>query len=264
MRNFSNTIKHVGGLVLARNKTVFAFERCVFLLAHMRSCSTALSYVMCSRREVSGYGEAHIQYGDRNAIGRLALNQFRHGSFKLGADFFFDKILHTRLDETVPPEFFRSRAVFAFREPVSTIHSILQLYESIGRKQYRTVEAAAGYYIERMERLSELWDQFPIDRRCGLTHARLLAQPDYVLGRLSDNLGFNPPLQNTYMRPPQLGSANRGDPLKTMRHDRIVSSVADNSDIKVRAAIAPEILQAAEKSYWALHGRVEKEWPDLV
>ncbi len=57
------------------------FETSLFLIGHMRCGSTALSAILCSRPDTSGYGEAHIAYTDRAALGVLALNQMRRGAW---------------------------------------------------------------------------------------------------------------------------------------------------------------------------------------
>ena len=125
------------------------FERCAFILAHMRCGSTALSNVLCSRPEVSGYGEAHVAYRGEADLGALVVNQARRWAWRPRARYLFDKILHSRHDGAAPPGFFRARAIVLAREPEPAIASIRRLFEGLGKSDYGTDAAAAEYYAER-------------------------------------------------------------------------------------------------------------------
>ena len=163
--------KRASGWLIARSGgELYQWHNAVFILAHMRCGSTALSNIICSRGDVSGYGEAHVSYDGRAALGRLALNQRRHGGWRPGAGHLFDKILHSRHDSIAPDQFFTARAVFMLREPEPTIRSITQLFLGLGHGMYRSHAAAAEYYVERLGVLEQLWARFPAERRIGLTH----------------------------------------------------------------------------------------------
>ena len=47
------------------------FDRCLFLVGHMRCGSTALANVLCAHPSVSGYGETHVRYDRPSAPGAL-------------------------------------------------------------------------------------------------------------------------------------------------------------------------------------------------
>lgn len=197
------------------------FERAAFVLAHMRSGSTALSNVLCSRPEISGYGEAHVAYRRRSDLGRLVVNQARRGAWRPRARFLFDKILHSRHDAAAPPEFFRARAVFLVRRPEEAIPSIRRLFEGAPGVLYKTDEDAAAYYLERVCALAGLWRRFPPERRALIAHEALIADPEASLARVSRLLGLARPLENRYR--PHAASARRGggDPTRSARLDRI-------------------------------------------
>ena len=88
------------------------FDRCLFLVGHMRCGSTALANVLCAHPSVSGYGETHVRYDRPSAPGALILNQLRRGRWRPRATHLFDKLLHDDLDATPPPAFFTARAIF--------------------------------------------------------------------------------------------------------------------------------------------------------
>ena len=133
------------------------YDRCIFLLGHMRCGSTALSGILCARPEISGYGETHIAYDSAAALGLLSLNLRKYESQKPGADWFFDKVLHNAYDALPAARYFESRAIFLVREPEVSIRSIRNLFAKIGSEEYASDAAAADYYADRIDRLTAMW-----------------------------------------------------------------------------------------------------------
>ncbi len=224
------------------------FDRCIFMLAHMRCGSTALSNILCSRPDISGYGEAHIRYDTPNALGGLVVNQARRGGWSPGARYLFDKILHSRHDAEATPAFFQSRAIFVLRAPDPTILSIHRLYAKLGRDEYGTHALAADYYTSRVAALSALWERFAPGNRIGLTHEALIADPEAALHRISTWLDLSPPLENRYQSKTASRRGGAGDPLKSGAFSRIergaVSSLTD----------APLDLDRAQRAAaWSAH-----------
>lgn len=224
MQPVARAAKQMLGGVVASVSPQCRYRDCIFIIGHMRCGSTALSNVLCSRPEVSGYGEAHVAYGDRSALGILALNQLRRGAWRAGASRLFDKILHSRYDADADPAFFDSRAIFVVRAPQPSILSIRTMFAAIGSDEYPDDAVAAAYYRERMTTLMALWHRFPTDRRIGITHERLTTNPDRELARLSHFLGFAPPLENRYSSKKASQRRGAGDPLVSHRLDSIVAT----------------------------------------
>lgn len=257
-------IKHAAGWMLAHSSPRYSFRNSIFILAHMRCGSTALSNILCSRDDVSGYGEAHIRYDGRGALGRLALNQRRRGGWKPGARFLFDKVLHSRHDSAPPTAFFGARAIFMLREPEPAIRSITKLFADLGRDEYRTHEQAGAYYAERTEALAIMWDRFPQDRRIGLTHAGLLANPERALARISDVLGFAPPLANSYRSPDASRHGGGGDPMESGKHSRIEPALLRPAGPLEELGLSPGLAARALNSYERLRDRFAEEQPNLA
>lgn len=224
METLRESGKRSAGWLLSRTSTRFSYRNCIFILAHMRCGSTALSNILCSRDDISGYGEAHIRYDGQGAIGRLALNQMRREGWKPDADYLLDKILHCRHDKTASREFFQSRAIFLVRRPRETIRSIVDLFTRLGRPAYDTPQKAAIYYADRLNTLAALWQRFPASRRIGICHESLTRNPDLVLSRISRHLRFDPALENRYVSPVASRKGGGGDPLVSGLHSRIISS----------------------------------------
>lgn len=247
------TGKRSAGWLLSRASERYSYRNCIFILAHMRCGSTALANVLCSRRDVSGYGEAHIRYDGQGALGRLALNQMRRDGWKPGADYLFDKILHSRLDCAAPPEFFQSRAIFILRHPEEAILSIVDLFTRMSRRAYDTQEKAALYYVERLNTLAELWRRFPEAQRIGITHENLLCDPERELSRISGHLGFEPALENRYVSLTASRMGGGGDPLVSGAHDRIEGGLRNFSGAGQRLNLSDELTSRVR---WA-HDRLE-------
>jgi hypothetical protein len=207
------TLKSLCGKTVTLLNPQCRYENCIFVLAHMRCGTTALSNVLCSRPDISGYGEAHIDYGLPDALGRLVVNQALRGGWTAGAPHLFDKILHNRHDGAVRKEFFRARAIFLARPPAATILSICKLFQNFNSEEYATPNLAAEYYIARLNALAVLWDSFPAERRVGLTHDSLLADPVISLARFSEFLQLTPPLENRYKSLKASRRSGGGDPM---------------------------------------------------
>lgn len=215
----------VGGIASALDHQC-SFSRGIFVLGHMRCGSTALSNILCSRPEVSGYGEAHIAYRSRASLGELVINQIRHGAWRPRASRLFDKILHSRYDGGVPDDFFQARAIFIFRAPEPSVRSIRVLFDVAATGEYRDDAAAARYYVERLGSLARLWRAFPPERRLATAHERLTADPDAELARISRFLDLRPALENSYASPTAIRRHGAGDPVLAPRMTRIVAPPA--------------------------------------
>ena len=198
------------------------YSRCIFLIGHMRCGSTALSNILCSRPDISGYGETHISYTDKNGPGALVLNQLKRSAWKPQADYLFDKILHNVLDSKPPEEFFKSCAIFLIRDPKAAIPSILNLSQKTGMREYATFKDAESYYTDRLLHIKTLWKRFPSDKRCGFTHDALTQDTKTVLNTISQFLGLESPLRNYYAPSRATKQHGTGDPLNAHKHDAIV------------------------------------------
>ncbi len=232
-RRVKDVVKLSLGAAVASLNHQCRFEQAIFIIAHMRCGSTALSNILCGRPEISGYGESHVTYTSRSSLGVLVVNQARRKEWRPQAPHLFDKILHSRYDAGADVAFFQSRAVFVAREPVETILSIRNLFARIGKGEYSTDAAAAAYYRERIVRLLSMWDRFPQQNRIGLTHRLLTTDPKGQLERISSFLNLSPPLENRYTSPRASTVGGGGDPLTSHRFSEVVAN-AEASTIRVK------------------------------
>lgn len=245
-----NTVKAWAGRVAYALSPQCRFSDCIFILAHMRCGSTALSNILCSRSDVSGYGEPHIQFETPDALGRLVVNQALRGEWTPRARHLFAKNLHSRLDRNPDPGFFEARAIFIARQPIPTIRSIRKLYSTLERSEYETDREAAEYYIRRLNTLLHHWERFKADRRVGLTFDALISDPDTALDTISTRFGFDPPLENRYESRAASLQSGAGDPIASWRSDRIEPRTVDqHAQTKETIDVSTELHRAAEAIY---------------
>ena len=230
----------------------YRYQDCLFVLGHMRSGSTALSNILCSRPDVSGYGEAHVNHNKRLALRRLAVNQLRRDSWRPNTNCLFDKILHSRLDDHAPDEFFRARVIFLVRTPTDSISSIVKLFAQIGKAEYQTHEEAAEYYVDRLAMLEQHWHRFAANRRIGLLHEQLIRDPDQALDAISARLGISPPLENRYVSSAASRRGGGGDPLVSGKYNRIEPAEPRPPLPQDSLEISSTLMEQAQKRYEAL------------
>ncbi len=249
-------LKALAGACYARIDHRCRFDRAIFLIGHMRAASTALSSVLCSHPEITGFGEAHIRYAGRGSLGVLALSTMKNHTLKTGSAFLFDKILHNGLDDHVNAKFFRSRAIFLCRAPADSIPSINRLFGITEGGTGWTLDACADYYESRLERILQLYDMFDDDRRIGLTTDQLLSDPEVALGRLSDFLPVSSPIENAYdssvATPVRRGS---GDPI-TARFHSSIRRRGDRGTERPAFTLRPERMRQLSSLYDDYVGRI--------
>ncbi|SHG86075.1 sulfotransferase family protein [Cognatishimia maritima] len=183
----------------------------VLILSHMRSVSTALTNVLSSHPEISGYGETHVGHRDHTGAGRLYVNLVRRVGRKPQANFLLDKVLHNRLDDAPMPDFYQARAIFLLRSPQPTIRSLVKMAWDTGVAEGATTTLAAHYYAGRLARLADHWDRFPATHRMALTSESLLSAPEEALARVGAFLNLSTPLENRYAANDQMGKEGVGD-----------------------------------------------------
>ncbi len=245
----------VGAAVAAVNPQC-RFDRAIFVMSHMRGATTALSNVLCSHPQISGYGEAHISYQGRGSLGQLAVNQARRSAWSPSARYLFDKMLHNRLDRDLPEAFFAARVVFLLRAPEPTIPSVANLFQHVGSSEYPDETTAAQYYLARVRRLTRLWPRFAPEWRIGLRSEALLSDPEAAVARIQGMLQMSPPLQNRYVSRAASIGAGAGDPIQSGNHARIERRAAQE-DVPV-PHIAPSLLVQCRKAYEALLQMMEE------
>lgn len=242
-------LKGVAGRSLSFVLPACSYENCIFLIGHMRCGSTALSNILCSRGDISGYGEAHISYTPETTPGLLALNQAKKQRWTFKARFLHDKLLHNHLDNNPPPDFFSARAIFMVRRPEETVPSIVRLFQRIRSNEYGSFVKACTYYEARLAQMRDLWLHFGPERKTCLNYEDLVAAPDEKLKRLSSALKLSPPLQNQYAPDDVVKEPGVGDPLEATKHSKIIARKSPQLNEKQLSEKEQKALASATGAY---------------
>lgn len=197
------------------------YDGAIFVLSHMRSATTALSNVLCSHHDVSGYGETHVPHTIHGGLGQVMVNQLVRRAWKPRASHLFDKVLHDRLDQDPIPEFYKARAIFIARAPRPTILSVQKLAQTTEMKEYLGAEAAASYYEQRLRTLAAHWSNFPSNQRFGLTAEQLFDDPDGQIARLAKWINLSPRIENQYVSHKATQIGGGGDPTQSAKFTKI-------------------------------------------
>lgn len=254
---FKDTVKHAAASAAAHAPQA-RYGRCLLMLSHMRAATTALSNVLCSHPDITGYGETHVPHGQRNSVGQVVVNLTLRRAFSLRAEMLFDKVLHDHLDAEADDPFYEARTLFMLRRPIPAIRSIEALAHRTDMYRYRNTDAAALYYAERLETLTRHWDRFPAERRFGLTSEALLADPDRHVARLGAWLGFDaPPLTNSYTSHRATQKGGGGDPTRSARHTRIEPKADTPESSESLPALSRELEKRCVSAHAALAARFD-------
>jgi Sulfotransferase family len=249
-----NTIKAITALGACQMAPHSSYGRMIVILSHMRGATTALSNVLCSHEQVSGYGETHVSHNRSYSPGQVVVNQYRRHAWKKQADYLFDKILHNGLDGELPETFYDAKAIFMVRAPRPSISSIVKLSAETGMKNVNTPEKAAMYYLSRLERLMEHWERFNPQHRLGLHSEQLLSCPDAEVSRVGQWLGLNPALRNAYVSHPATQAHGGGDPTLSSKLTRIEARRED-ADLRPVDGVPEALSDACLRAYRTLTGR---------
>jgi hypothetical protein len=184
----------------------------LFILSHMRSYSSLLAHVLGSHPEIDGYCETHLRYYFPFDVLRLHWRVRKLTGEPLRGRYVLDKILH---NYAIAPSILdgrRTRAVLLLRRPVEVVQSILHMGTHLDPLARNTdLEHVSGYYVARLERLTELARR--LGRRAAFLESEaLLERTDDTLEFLRDHLELSGPLQRHYRSFAKTGKPKFGDP----------------------------------------------------
>ncbi|MBN8764692.1 MAG: hypothetical protein J0I63_16890 [Thiobacillus sp.] len=204
----------------------------IFLLSHMRACTSLAGHILGSHPQINGYYEMHLGYEEPAALDRQ-LEVFRQGdALKPGSRYLFDKLLHN--DYPLRPErlgLADIKILVVLAEPAHTIRSIVHLFRQKPEPEYCYFDA-------------ELWQR----------------APERLLPRLTAWLELDAPLSERYAVFSRTGTARRGDTSARMGSGRIDRTRSDYSQIEV----PQEALEAAQAAYRECRERIVAGAADSV
>lgn len=218
----------------------------IFLLSHMRACTSLAGHILGSHPQINGYYEMHISYEDASALDRQ-LEVFQESDvLKENSRYLFDKLLHN--DYRLRPErlgLANIKILISLLEPEHTIKSIVSLFAGKEVEDlYASPVEATNYYIARVQALADF------SRTAGQPYfyydAEMLQRaPEQLLPKLSDWLELDSPLSERYQTFSHTGKARKGDSSGRIRSGRIDRTPVDYSHVVIPEAL----LRKAREAY---------------
>lgn len=242
MREF---IKNILSFFIVKANFDCDYKNAIFMIGHMRAGTTALTNILCSRKDVSGFGEAHVNYSGKYSLGRLYLSLMKNNGIKKSS-YIFDKILHSRYDSNATDDFFNSKGIFIIREPSESIKSIQKLFEMHGSEEYKNLESIVSYYNQRLDSMVFLWSKYNKNNRIFIPYQRLINETDAVLDEMSSFLEITPKIINEYA-PSKVSRHGAGDPMFASKHSKIVKPEVPSG--RGNFEISEKLLSMANEKY---------------
>jgi hypothetical protein len=206
----------------------------IFLLSHMRACTSLAGHILGSHPRINGYFEMHISYEDASALDRQLEIYRQYEALKGDSRYLFDKLLHNdyRLDpERLGPV--DVKVLLSLLEPGQAIKSLVDLFARKGTGElYASPVEATRYYIERVQWLADFcrsrnWPYYFYDAEL------FQAAPEQLLGRLTAWLELDAPLSERYQLFSLTGKAHMGDSSPLIRSGKIEQARVDYSHVRV-------------------------------
>lgn len=209
----------------------------IFLLSHMRACTSLAGHILGSHPRINGYFEMHISYEGAAALDKQLDVLQQYETLKPGSQYLFDKLLHN--DYRLCPDLPGStdiKILVSLLEPEQAIKSIVDLFANKETEElYASPLEATKYYIERLDTLASFC------RSARLPYyyydAELFrSKPEALLKKLTDWLELDAPLSERYQVFSQTGRARMGDSSALIRRGSIEKTGADYAHVQLPEA----------------------------
>ncbi|MDV7102907.1 sulfotransferase [Vibrio sp. TH_r3] len=220
----------------------------IFLISHMRANTSLFGHLLGSSDEISGYYEMHIGYYSWKSLIRQQLIYKQQHENSKPTRFYFDKLLHNEHDlrKTIMDKS-NCKFIFMLRNPARTIQSTCNLYQKVEPEhEFATVEGAANYYLERVEHIGAMLNQFDDFSRCYYLDAEaLISSTEDTLESLSTWLGLRQPLSPEYKKFELTGSKKHGDSSSYINQGKVRASRESYNNIE----LPEELIQQCDEKY---------------
>ena len=207
--------------ILCEPNKFFKTYQKVILLSHMRSRSSVLSHVIGEHNEISGFYEQHIDHKKKLLKEKIKANLLIEKELKENSRYFFDKVLHSRLD---PDSLESYQVIVMVREPEASIKSIMALGQKTGSK-WSNMLVAVTYYQSRLSDILCLLKNNPKVPFCFITSECFVDNNEKCLKTLSDFIGVGK-LSPDYEVRTQKYKPFSGDPSENIRAGKIIKTTS--------------------------------------
>lgn len=212
----------------------------IFINGVARSGTTLLSNILCSHREISGYGETKLVYRSADTLADLVSHvHLGNRQWRCRERYVLEKIVQ---DQLIPDRSVLDAAsirwIYQLRDPTMLLRSYLEYFP-------RNEQQALDYYLARLQRLQQDARHHAL---CGqhsffLTYEELVGSPQQTLIALSDFLGLESCLQRHYTQP-RMHHPGTGDQSERIRSGDIIRQTRS-----YRVEISPAALAQARHAH---------------
>ena len=216
-------------------------HRHILMFSHMRSYSTLIGHLLGSHPQVSGYAEQQQSYRTFADLSGLCYGIWKVNDYRVDGDYLFDKLLHDGhvvsdrvlgRDDVLP--------VYAVREPVASLRSIVAMARDKNRPAWQDPEGASRHLHKRYAALREL-----ASRRgdaAALFTDSVVLEPEQTLAGLSTYLGLRTAVSPSYASFPKTGVGGFGDPTGPIAAGRIVAD-RPTHEVDVPSSVAAALVE---------------------
>lgn len=226
----------------------------LLVLGHMRCGSTLLAHLLNSHPEMAGYGETHRSYQRlRDFWGLRAHVYVRQPTLRIRARYVTDKNVNSvfPVDPVILGQS-SAKVVLIAREPVASLGSLLRILPDWSEEQ------ALEHYVERVELLRRVVTTVGAERSFFLTHHQLIHASASTLHGLTEFLGLQSPLKETYEPTATTGQWGWGDTTERIwsgkivrEHDQSESSLGAQTERKAEEAYRETVTVLASRAQHA-------------
>ncbi|MGR5237537.1 sulfotransferase family protein [Vibrio alfacsensis] len=202
----------------------------IFIVSHMRSCSTLLSHVLSTHPQICGHRELHSSYTRRIHFLKTRASLFRERESFVQADYLLDKMLHCKLsiDERIFKR--KPKYIFLLREPETTMVSMIKMHLS-HKNTKQSIYKLEEYYVNRMIYMKEYWNKLEGDK-IFVSSEMLTDKTQNTLSKISRFLNLSTPLSDKYELYTDTGKHGVGDFSSNIKSGRILKPTPLTSDSK--------------------------------
>lgn len=221
-------------------------HRHILMFSHMRSYSTLIGHLLGSHPQVSGYSEQQQSYRTFADLSGLTYGIWKVSEHRVQGDYLFDKLLHDghvvtdrvlERDDVLP--------VYAIREPVASLRSIVAMARAKNRPAWQEPEDAGRHLQKRYAALRDLTSRRA--EAAALFTDSVVLEPEPTLAGLSTYLGLRTPVSPAYDSFPKTGVSGFGDPTGPIAAGRIVSDRPVH-EVDVPADLAARLVEDYRKT----------------
>jgi len=221
--DFKTYIK--ASIALLKHPGVFLGQKkYVLLLSHMRAYTTLISHILASNSQINGYTEQHIPYNKHTDLIRLRYKLYNIYDEKLDGKYLLDKLLHNNLtlsDKVISNK--NINFIFLTRKPSQTIPSVIKMANRLDLGNLKELEHARNYYVGRINQLRTLSTRLS-QRYFYIEGDDFMQNTDHILSELSDFLGLDTPLSQSYDTFKMTGSKGIGDSSEYIQTGKIIKT----------------------------------------